>query len=656
MNTTLGLSLVEKGKMISVYYMSLTFILLLSPLLLTIPVKAENSPIFSEGAPCTFPPHPSPVNGSETPLGGEQPYVAGYMTTDSLSGNPVEKRAEAVRVTVSFAGTDQSIIQSDNALASGIATQGPDSRDEGPMRVDWGYTILLVVNGIEDDPFIMGEIYECFEWGRNGLYPFEPAEVDLNFSWSWKYSGVLTIDSSVTLKMEWSETHLNFYATIGGYEYSLTCYDRGETQGNYFMVGTVEQDPRALIIGSDGIVKFFQFPGAWSYYNIGTTGWISHLKYPSYRLRGESLWSYVDFAYSVHSPFAYLDHTIRWGKGFEYYGVNAHYVYEPWGLPPREVIFYPTSDGTTIPTNTLLWDPFTGGGGCPFVYVWNGTKIVIDNNLLSNSSANNGTEVEDYYRLEQDLVPLYEGYFNSYYSLQISEFQQEHSYLDEVDLFAVDHATDVSVAVSPTGDILTYQSPYAPSSAVDENDTSWLAELSSFDGNYYESYNGSFLVLNFGEVNSSDAKIIIRADPPPDYPPTKLSIHIQVLNSSESWVEIVSIIPRTYWSTDIIDLSDNLPTDGEFIVRLYFTDNHRVDFVGLDTTPQVEIDVENANLLVAYHSDEGFVTEKLRSDDDVYSELIPDQQIILLFSAAKPDAEARTFIFYVKGYYYTITG
>jgi len=647
--TTLGLRLAKKGKLASVcHIMSLAFILFLSPLLLTTQVKAENGPIFSEGAPSTFP--PTSVNGSESPLGYANPYVAGYMTNDHLSGNPGDAgRAKAVRVTVSLAGTDQSIIQSDNALGCGIAAQGSDSRDEGLMRVDWGYTLLLVVNGIDDDPFIMGEIYECFEWGRSGLWPLEPAEVDLDYSWSWNYSGVLTIDSSVTLKMEWSETHLNYYATIEGYEYSLTSYAKRETQNPVFCLGIVDREWGFIPLG--GTVKWFQFPGAWSYYDIGTTGWISHLKYPAYRLSGESLWSYVDFAYSVHGMLSYLDHTLYWGK-VPYIGVSAHYVYEPWDLPPREVIFYPTSDGTTIPANTLLWDPFTGGGGCPFMYVWNGTNFVIDNNLLSNSSANNGTEVEDYYRLEQDLVPLYEGYFNSYYSLQISEFQQEHSYLDEVDLFAVDHATDVSVAVSLTGDILTYQSPYAPSSAVDENDTSWLAELSEIDGDYYESCNGSFLVLNFGEVNSSDAKLILVADPPPL---TKKSIIIQVLNSSESWVDVVSIIPRVYWATDITDLSEYLPSDGA-LVRLYFTDIHRVDFVGLDTTPQAEIDVEDANLLWAYHSEEGTVTAELRSDNDVYAELVPDQQITLLFRAPNPDAEARTFIFYVKGYYYTITG
>jgi len=296
------------------------------------------------------------------------------------------------------------------------------------------------------------------------------------------------------------------------------------------------------------------------------------------------------------------------------------------------------------------------GMGCPTLFVWNGTDFIVDNNLLPKSARSNGTEVEDYYRLEQDLVPFYGGYFNSYYSLLISEFQQEHSYLDEVQLFAVDHPANVSVAVSPTGEILTYQNPYAPSSAVDEANVSWLDEISSIDSDYYESCNGSFLVLNFGDINSSFAKFIVRADPPPDGPPTKKSIHIQVLNASESWVDVVSIIPRAYWATDIIDLLDYLPAEGELIVRLYFTDNHRVDFVGLDTTPQAEIDVKDVNLLLASHSSEVAVTAELRSDDDVYAELVPDQQITLLFSAGKPDGEARTFIFCIKGYYYTITG
>lgn len=293
-----------------------------------------------------------------------------------------------------------------------------------------------------------------------------------------------------------------------------------------------------------------------------------------------------------------------------------------------------------------------GGGGCPFVYVWNGTQYVIDNNLLAASVSINGTEVEDHYRLEQTLVPFYEQDYSSLYSLLLSEFQQEHSYLDQAQLIVVDHQSGINVAVSPYGEILTYKNPNAPVSAVDEQGISWLQELNDIDSNYYEGHNGSYLILNFGEITAQDAKLVIRAD----RPPTKWSIHIQVLDSVGNWIDVVTIIPRTYWATEIIDLSSYLPSTGEFKVRLYFTDKHKVDYVGLDTTPPAQIEVQNAQLLLAYHSEDGDVTKKLLFDDNIYSELVPGQQIALLFVATTQSETQRTFIINVKGYYIAITG
>ena len=289
-------------------------------------------------------------------------------------------------------------------------------------------------------------------------------------------------------------------------------------------------------------------------------------------------------------------------------------------------------------------------GGCPFVSTWNGTDFVIDNNLLPNSVNSGGTEVEDYYRLEQSLVPIDEWNDQSLYPLLISEFQQEHSYLNQAKLIAVDHNSNIKVAVSPFGEILTYQNPYTPLSAVDDQGYDWIEKIQKIDDFYYEGYDGSCLLLNFGVVEAENAKLVMRAD----RPPLKKSIHIQVLNSTENWVDVVSIIPRTYWATEIIDLSSYLSSTGEFKVRLYFTDSHKVDFVGLDTTAQEEIDIEEALLLLAYHSDDGLVTTKLRIDDDIYAELTPGQQIWLLFAATTQSVEQRTFIIYVKGYYITL--
>jgi len=289
--------------------------------------------------------------------------------------------------------------------------------------------------------------------------------------------------------------------------------------------------------------------------------------------------------------------------------------------------------------------------GCPFVSIWNGTKFVIDNNLLANSVTSGGAEVEDYYRLEQNLVPIREHDHSSYYALLLSEFQQEHSYLDQTKLIVADHDSNIKVAVSPFGEILTYQNLNAPVSAIDDESNNHIEEILNIDGSYYEGHNGSYLLLNFGEVDGENAKLVMRAD----RPPTKWSIHIQVLDAAENWVDVVAIIPRTYWATEIIDLSTYLPNfTTEFKVRLYFTDNHKVDYVGLDTTPQAQITVQNAQLLLAYHSENGKVTTTLLNDDDVYAELTPEQQIILLFSATKQSEKHRTFIIYVKGYYITI--
>lgn len=247
---------------------------------------------------------------------------------------------------------------------------------------------------------------------------------------------------------------------------------------------------------------------------------------------------------------------------------------------------------------------------------------------------------------------MYEGDVYSLYSLKLSEFQQEHSYFDQVQLIVVDHDSDVSVSVNPFGEILTYQNPYAPLSTVDDQGCDQIELIRDIDRSYYEGGNGSYLLLNFGVVDAENAKLVMRADRPPN----KTSIHIQVLDSAENWTDVAAIIPRTYWATEIVDLSSYLPSAAEFKVRLYFTDNHKVDYVGLDTTQQAQTDVQDAHLLLAYHSDEGFVTTKLLNDDDFYAELTPEQHMILLFITTKQNEKQRTFIIYVKGYYITITG
>jgi hypothetical protein len=297
-----------------------------------------------------------------------------------------------------------------------------------------------------------------------------------------------------------------------------------------------------------------------------------------------------------------------------------------------------------------------GGGGCPYVYTWNGTRYVLDNNILPASEISNGADVEDYYKLEQMLVPTYEGRRFSFYSLKISEFEHEHSYLDQVKLLAVDHPPDVNVAVSPYGEILTYSNPAPPISAMDDNGIDVLSQLNSLDEDYYQGYNGSYVTLTFAPTDvSNGVKLVIREDGPFGPPLLKCPVYVQVLNETGEWNTVATFHTRTYWATDIINMTSYLPDqEGNLKIRLCFVSNDKIDYIGLDTTPQASIQVRQAPLLLAVHSVQGNVRALLTQSDQTYAELTPNEFIQLTFLLPNNNNEERTFIFYSNGRYSTI--
>jgi len=296
-------------------------------------------------------------------------------------------------------------------------------------------------------------------------------------------------------------------------------------------------------------------------------------------------------------------------------------------------------------------------GGCPFVYVWNGGHYVIENNILPISETNNGIDVDDYYRLEGESIPMYKNDRHSYYSLQLREFEHEHSFIDQAKLLAIDHTPDVNVAATLGGGILTYQSPTPPIVCTDNYGNSRLNEISQIDGDienpatYFDGQAGDWLILEFDAINSNNAKLILRDDKKC----YECCIDVQILNNQGEWQQVARLVPRAYWSIEAVDLSAYVTFGRGFSVRLLWTSPHRLDFVGLDTTPNQSLTIEEATLLMAMHSKDGLITQELQENDGIYAELKPRQQISLVFRLSSPPADMkRTFIFYTNGYYYTI--
>jgi len=429
------------------------------------------------------------------------------MTNDSLSGHTGKFEVNGIQVTTSFYGTDPSVIQNDNCLFIGIAARGQDHVHGGSGAIDWGYLYgLMLQPSISPNPVLYIAVYEVHEWEYSykvikSTYVIWPD---------------LTVNSYATLSMRFGADYIYYSITMDGSNHYVDVWASNATAFKSFSVGTTGR--KFWEIPLPGTVKYLQFSGAWSKYNIDRVGWYTHLSSCRYELNGS--WINVPFAYSTNGDNSWMDNTFRWG-GVAYDDASAYFG-------PQYVHFSYNSEGITLPPDTLLWEPIGGGGGCPYAYAWNGHDFMIDNNLLPASEISGGNDVEDYYKLEQQLVPAYQGTSFSMYPLQIREFEHEHDYFDQTKLLAVDHNSNVNVAVSPYGEILTYGNPNPPISAFDETGTNVLSQVNSIDSNYYQGHNESYVILTFSHTEILDrVKLVIREDRPPVL---KCPVYIQVIN------------------------------------------------------------------------------------------------------------------------------
>lgn len=302
--------------------------------------------------------------------------------------------------------------------------------------------------------------------------------------------------------------------------------------------------------------------------------------------------------------------------------------------------------------------PPPDGGSCPFVDVWNGSQYALDNNVLEASEYAPGGDVTDYYLLQQALAQGQGGE----YSLLLSEFEREHDFFDQVQLLAIDHSRNGNVGVNPSGEILTYTHPHLPVSAISNEHKNVKDLISGRDGRYYQGYNGSYITLNFGdELNvTQGAKLVIRSD----MIIIKCPVYIQVINAAGEWQTVAAIYVRKNWSTDIIDMSKYLPDGrGNLKVRLLFTSNDKINFVGLDTGPQLPFNVTQSKLVSAAKdlmqvsgrtiNGQGATYSDLLSSDNVEIELTPGHsiQVNFTFPTLRPAGKVRSFVFVITGHY-----
>ncbi|MEA3432003.1 MAG: C25 family cysteine peptidase [candidate division WOR-3 bacterium] len=272
---------------------------------------------------------------------------------------------------------------------------------------------------------------------------------------------------------------------------------------------------------------------------------------------------------------------------------------------------------------------------CPFLYTYNGSEFIEDNNILSGS----GT-VEDWYKLREK--PLKD---ENRYRLQIKENNDEHSFFDRVRLYAIDHPDSVEVFVTQDGEIVSVSMMSASQSVIGEDGVDYTTVLLDRDSVWVEANEVEKITAEFGGTNGGDYVILAPPGPKP-------RLMVEEANGS-SFETVGSIRGRENPSYEVLPLTVSSPE--EVSLRFTFTDvSQRLDYIRFGKRNNAPYHIKPCPLVAATHSDIGSVKQKLLIDDENYAELLPCDTITLEFAVVDIEPGwVRDFVFVSNGYYVT---
>jgi hypothetical protein len=309
--------------------------------------------------------------------------------------------------------------------------------------------------------------------------------------------------------------------------------------------------------------------------------------------------------------------------------------------------------------------PPSGGGGCPYVYAYDGEGFRMGNTILGVVAPEDAGKQEanfaDSYVLQNDLAPD-----NGVYRIEVREFEQEHVYLDRVQLLAVDHPEGTELLVTDDGRLVVHRGWLLPIEARTARGEDLLATLSARDDDAFEGKKGDEVVLKYKIPRNTDVAISMRPkdktiDPPPD-PSDNIQVGIEALlrkPGSDEYISLGSFLPREYFAPRTRIIADRLSAegirDGEFEIRLLWHSDHGLDFAGLLVPLQIDPPTMAMELQEASHSKDWDVQESLSHVDGRFVELVPGETVSLSFAATELAGEKRSFVLVADGHYVGIS-
>lgn len=348
---------------------------------------------------------------------------------------------------------------------------------------------------------------------------------------------------------------------------------------------------------------------------------------------------------------------------------------------PSYYSFLGQSQATT-PSQTYLETPYCEDptASCPFISVMDEFgNYQIDNNILPQSEDEPGNQVvSDLHILRNEPQKDIDGIFR----LQISEWEQEHSYIDHIALLRLPVIDGIEYATTIDNKILRYVPIHAITSC-ESNGYDCTDQLQSIDQHILSKQPGDTIELEFKGVQDTNQLALLlnaagrdRAIIQPTVstswiqsiinkvvPPAlgimsmEKSIHVEIKDQSGNWQKVKILHPRELpANSEVLDLGSLDLTSDTLNVRLTWTGYHSLDSVQLVQVESLTQQPEQLTLTSATHNSDGDVMNLINETDEQYAELIPNEEINLGFIDNVQQDNNQDYIYVLKstGYYYSL--
>jgi LPXTG-motif cell wall-anchored protein len=294
---------------------------------------------------------------------------------------------------------------------------------------------------------------------------------------------------------------------------------------------------------------------------------------------------------------------------------------------------------------------------CPFLYTYDGTGYITENDLIS-VGRNKINEYTDYLFLNNAISPI-----GGKIAMQVKEIPGEKSSLDFLQLTRVNHPVGTKAGVDAKGLAHTYIAPAAPIQAF-KGAADILPDIATDNSNGTLLYDNQSIDLTFAAADlTNGAKLVLKVQGyqhnesiPEVIAPKVPAILVQTPDGAGGWITRGTFYPKQLAAIGVFDLQGVIDPANPQVRLLSVSCNQRVahliDYVGLDNSAD-QLTTTVLPLSQALKNGTVDVRSALAVADGQYAALSgkATDQLDLQFTAGAAPAGLNDYFFTSKGYY-----